>query len=150
MSVAVKRAGLADLDVAAALFDAYRGFYGQPSDRERARRWLEDRLFRDEAVVLLAEIERTAVGFTLLYPMWSSVSTGRVFVLNDLFVAATARRRGVAIALLEAARDHGRSHGALRLVLETARDNLAAQALYRRAGWHDDATQWFSLPLTAN
>ena len=49
--------------------------------------------------------------------------------------------------VLRAARDFGHEQGALRLVLETGRDNAIAQALYRKLGWIADTTQWFHLPL---
>ena len=32
--------------------------------------------------------------------------------------------------------------------LETSQDNAAARPLYRAAGWNEDATQWYSLPLS--
>ena len=143
MTVTYRRAGLADLDKAAPLFDAYRRFYGQPADLPRARRWLEERLSRGEAHVLLAERGREAVGFTLLYPSFSSVSTAPTLVLNDLYVAESARRDGVATGLLNAALETARELGALRVSLETARDNAPAQAVYRKAGWTADETQWF-------
>ena len=38
--------------------------------------------------------------------------------------------------------------GAAGISLETGRDNAAARALYRAAGWNEDATQWYSLPLS--
>ena len=143
MSIPCRRAGLADLDKVAPLFDAYRQFYGQPSDPARARRWLEARLARGEAQVVLAERDHRALGFALLYPTYSSLSTAATMVLNDLYVAEDARRDGVATALLEAALACAREGGALRVSLETARDNLAAQALYRKAGWSEDATLMF-------
>ena len=144
MTVSYRRAGLSDLDRVAPLFDAYRGFYGQPSDLPRARRWLEERLSRGEAHVILAERDgHVPVGFTLLYPSFSSVSTASTMVLNDLFVAESARRGGVATGLLNAALATARELGALRVSLETARDNAPAQAVYRKAGWTADETQWF-------
>jgi GNAT superfamily N-acetyltransferase len=149
MSVTVERAGSASVEAVAPLFDAYRVFYGKTSDLPTARRWLEQRLARDEAIVLLARVDAAPAGFTLLYPTWSSVSTDRVYVLNDLFVAESARRRGVALRLLQAASEEARAAGGIRISLETARDNLTAQALYRHAGWSADQTQWFHLPLTS-
>jgi len=143
----IRRADLADLPALAPLFDAYRRFYGQPGDVERAKDFLRERLARDESMVLLAERHGVAVGFTQLYPMFSSVRTARVWVLNDLFVVAEARRGGVARALLDAAADFARAEGARGLMLETARDNTAARALYRAAGWHEDDSQWYSLGL---
>lgn len=147
MSITVRNATLGDLDRIAPLFDAYRRFYAQPADLARARQWLQQRLSAQEAFVLLAEDEGEPAGFVLLYPGWSSVSTGPTLLLNDLFVAPNARRLGVASRLLRAAADLGRARGALRLVLETADDNHAAQALYRREGWTADASRWFHLTL---
>jgi GNAT superfamily N-acetyltransferase len=75
------------------------------------------------------------------------VRTARLWVLNDLFVAAGARRQGVARALLDAATRFARDDGAAGLMLETSRDNQPARALYAEAGWNEDASQWYSLPL---
>lgn len=147
MSGAVRRANTTDLDAIAPLFDAYRQFYGQASDAQRARDWVSGRMQRQEAVVLLAEIDGLAHGFTLLYPMFSSVRMARLWILNDLFVAPEARRNGLARALLDAAADFARSDGAAALMLETGRDNAPARALYRAAGWREDESQWYSLPL---
>ncbi|KFN43326.1 GNAT family N-acetyltransferase [Arenimonas oryziterrae] len=147
MSLIVRRMTADDVAQVAPLFDGYRRFYGQASDLALAERFLRERLERAESIVLFAEREGAALGFTQLYPIFSSVGADRVWLLNDLYVAAEARRLGVGEALLTAARDVGRETGALRLVLETTRDNLIAQALYRKLGWIADATQWFHLPL---
>ena len=94
-SITIRQAVLADLDAVVTLFDGYRQFYGQPSDGVAARAFLQARFEHGQSVVLLAESQGQAVGFTQLYPSFSSVSMARVFVLNDLFVAPTARRLGV-------------------------------------------------------
>lgn len=148
MNLRTKRAAMEDLDAVVPLFDAYRGFYGQPSDPARARDWLQARMQASESVVLLAEAEGKALGFVQLYPMFSSVGTARTWILNDLYVDAAARRGGVARALLDAAADFAREDGARSIVLETTRDNGPARALYRDAGWNEDETQWYSLRLT--
>ena len=147
MDTTTRRAGPQDLDALAVLFDAYRGFYGQPSDVTRARDWLRTRMRVGESVVLVAERGGTIVGFTQLYPMFSSVRTARSWILNDLYVAEAARRAGVARALLDAAVEFARADGAAGIALETMRDNAAARALYRAAGWHEDDTQWYSRAL---
>lgn len=149
MTVSISRAGPADLDALAALFDAYRQFYGQPADLARAREWLRSRLRLGESVALLARRDGQPAGFVQLYPMFSSVRTARIWILNDLFVDPAARRHGVARALLEAAAGFARSDGAAGIALETAQDNAAARALYRAAGWREDATQWYSLDFAA-
>lgn len=141
----IHRATPADLAALAPLFDAYRRFYGQPGDVARAEAFLRERLQRGESVVLLAGRDGATVGFAQLYPMFSSVRTARVWILNDLFVAEQARRGGVARALLAAAASFAKDDGARGIMLETSRDNAPARALYRAAGWQEDASQWYSL-----
>src|SRR5882724_6759242 len=129
--VDVRRATLADLDVLVPLFDQYRQFYRQPGDPERAHRFLRERLERSQSVILLA-FDNTAIGFTQLYPSFSSGAMAPIFILNDLFVAPEARRRGVGSTLLHAAAQHGRDTGAIRLVLSTELTNTTAQSVYER------------------
>jgi len=148
--VIASRATLDDLDALATLFDGYRVFYKQPSDLGLARAFIEERLRRDESVVFIAYDggNREALGFTQLYPMFSSVSARRIWVLNDLFVVPAARKRGVARALMDCARDFAREAGALRLILETAEDNHAAQALYESLGYvRESDERHYSLEL---
>lgn len=138
MDTTIRRASAADLDALVPLFDAYRVFYAQPSDPVRARDFLAARFSNGESVVLVAERGASAVGFTQLYPIFSSVRTARTWLLNDLFVAATARRQGVGAALLKAAAEHAHALGAASLSLSTALDNAPAQALYESLGWQRD------------
>jgi ribosomal protein S18 acetylase RimI-like enzyme len=145
MDTTIRRATAADIDALAPLFDGYRSFYGQAPDAARARDFLAQRIGGGESVVLVAERDGSAIGFTQLYPVFSSVRTARTWLLNDLFVDATARRGGVARKLLDAAATFARDDGAAGLMLETTRDNAPARALYRAAGWHEDDTQWYSL-----
>jgi ribosomal protein S18 acetylase RimI-like enzyme len=152
MPVAVRRAGLADLPDLVPLFSAYRAFYAQGQDPETARRFLHERLSRDESTIFLAHLDgvmdTAPAGFVQLYPMFSSVRAAKVFVLNDLYVSEHARRRGVALALLSAAAEYGQREGAIRLELETTAENQGAQTLYRSQGWQPyDETLRFRLPL---
>ncbi|RCS31089.1 GNAT family N-acetyltransferase [Rhodanobacter denitrificans] len=139
MSFRIRQATLLDLDTLAPLFDGYRQFYGQPTDLSRARDFLAERFHHHESLVLLALDEHGAgLGFTQLYPLFSSVRTVRTWLLNDLFVAAPARRQGVAAALLKAAAENAHALGAASLSLSTALDNAPAQALYESLGWQRD------------
>jgi len=145
--VTVRRAGRADLAALVPLFDAYRQFYEQPSDEAASERFLSERLLRDESIVFLAEEGGVAVGFLQLYPLFSSISLGRVYLLNDLFVPPAARRKGVGALLLEAARAWGQEEGAHYLELSTAVDN-PAQQLYEARGWVQDREfLYYELPL---
>ncbi len=136
------RASAEHLDLLVPLFDAYRQFYRLPSDVARARAYLAERLARSESVVFLAvgrsEAERAGLGFTQLYPSFSSLAMKRVWILYDLYVAPHARKQGVAKALMEQARRLAVETGADSLVLETAIDNHIAQRLYEQLGWQRD------------
>lgn len=141
MRFQVSQATVRDLDVLVPLFDGYRQFYRQASDSARARAFLAERLTQQQSLIVLAhDLHGAGLGFTQLYPMFSSVRTVRTYVLNDLFVAPEARRHGVAKALLTAAAEHARALGAASLSLQTALDNAPAQALYESLGWQRDHT----------
>jgi GNAT superfamily N-acetyltransferase len=134
----VTRAGVEDADRVATLFDAYRQFYKQPSDIAAAAKFLSERLSRSESVVFLAWLGDKPVGFTQLYPCFSSTALKRMWILNDLFVAPEARRKAVAAALMERARQWAAETNAGNMWLETAVDNLPAQTLYEKLGWEKD------------
>lgn len=146
----IRQASGADLPAVAELFDAYRQFYGQPSDYRLAEAFLRDGFANNESVVYLAIETKSeeGLGFVQLYPSFSSVAAQRIWILNDLFVAPTARQIGVGRRLLDAARDHGKATGARRLVLSTAVTNRQARALYESYGYKlDDEFLVYKLEL---
>jgi len=137
-TITVRQAVLSDLEALAPLFDGYRQFYGRASDLPAATEFLSARFNHNESVLFIAHEGNKPVGFTQLYPSFSSVSLARIFVFNDLFVYENARRKGVASKLMSAAVDYASSLGAVRISLSTATTNEAAQRLYQAAGWQRD------------
>lgn len=137
-NLSTRQAVVADLDLLAPLFDQYRSFQGQPSDVPAARRFLAQRFDHGESVLYLAFDGEVPVGFAQLFPSFSSVALARVFILNDLFVAESARRLGVASRLLAAVEAHAWTFGACRVTLNVAIANERGQALYDAAGWQRD------------
>jgi ribosomal protein S18 acetylase RimI-like enzyme len=137
--IEIIEATLEHLDLIAPLFDAYRQFYKQPADLLGAQAFIRERMELNESIIFLAIDGTDPQGFTQLYPSFSSESMQRLWILNDLFVAPSARRFGVAKALMERARQLAVETGAKGLVLETAVTNLPAQALYESLGWRRDA-----------
>ena len=132
------RAELDDLDALVPLFEGYREFYGQRSDPDGARAFLAERFKRGESVIFLAVVDGAIVGFTQLYPLFSSVSMKRLWLLNDLFVSADARKSGAGRALLERAERWAAETGAKGLTLSTQITNASAQRLYEACGWTRD------------
>lgn len=135
----IRQATVSDIDSLAPLFDGYRRFYRQASEPDRIRRFLLDRLEHNQSVIFVAETDKGAIGFTQLYPSFSSGALARIYILNDLFVDPGVRRAGAGAALLQAAADYARRVGALRLTLSTELTNKTAQSLYEKLGWKRDA-----------
>ncbi len=119
------------------LVEGYRAFYKQPQS-ERTLEFLEQRISQGEAIAFIARVDGAAVGFTLLYPTFSTVSLSEIWLLNDLFVVDTARGQGIANALMDTAESQAKSAGATRVFLRTAHDNTPAQSLYEGRGWKQD------------
>ena len=148
--VRIRPAGPADVGTVAPLFDGYRQFYHLPPDLALCRRYLLDRLTRGEATIFLAEDVATgvALGFTQLYPTFSSLLAAPIFVLYDLYVAEAARGRGAGRLLMQRARAHALETGAKMITLSTAHTNTKAQALYESLGYRlDSAYRVYELML---
>jgi ribosomal protein S18 acetylase RimI-like enzyme len=132
-------ATLADLDVIAPLFDAYRQFYDQEPDLTLAKSFIHARLQNNESVILLASYEtQEVIGFCQLYPTFCSVEAKPIYSLYDLFVSPEARRSGAGKVLLQAAEKLAVASGKTRMDLTTARTNMPAQAAYESLGWVRD------------
>ena len=147
-TVTVRLAERSDLDQLADLFDHYRQFYECPPDLSAAKNWIAENLERGRSTIFTADDGYQLIGFTQLYPALCSVDLVDYFVLYDLFVAPSARRQGIARALMNTASEWAKAQGAARLDLETARDNYPGQALYRDLGYElDEVFLKFSLDL---
>jgi GNAT superfamily N-acetyltransferase len=123
------------LEEVATLFDQYRVFYNQPSDLEAARAFMQERFQNNDSTVFIACDDGQMVGFTQLFPSFSSVSMKRVWILNDLFVQESHRKKGAAKLLMSATENFARETGAVRIVLSTQVSNVAAQSLYESLGY---------------
>jgi ribosomal protein S18 acetylase RimI-like enzyme len=136
------------LEEVSQLFDRYRMFYQQPTDLDAARKFITARLENDDSTIFVAINGDRAIGFTQLYPSFSSVSMQPILILNDLFVEDSDRRRGVAKLLMNAAANFARENSVIRLSLSTQISNIAAQSLYRSLGYIQDETfQHYSLSI---
>jgi ribosomal protein S18 acetylase RimI-like enzyme len=129
--VKIIQAKINNLDSVTELFDLYRQFYKQESDVDAARSFIKQRLELNDSTILLAlSAENLPIGFTQLYPAFSSVAMKPMLYLNDLFVHTTERKSGIGKALLDAAYDFAIESGVGNLKLATAVDNFAAKSLY--------------------
>jgi ribosomal protein S18 acetylase RimI-like enzyme len=123
------------LEQVSKLFDQYRTFYKQASDLEAARAFMRERFQKHDSTILVACEHDLIVGFTQLYPSFSSVSMKRTWILNDLFVEEAFRKKGIARLLMSAAENFARETASARIVLSTQISNIAAQSLYASLGY---------------
>lgn len=132
------QARLEHLEELSKLFDHYRVFYRASSDLEAARKFLQERFHKKESIIFVASNNNSIVGFTQLYPTFSSISMKRVWILNDLFVEQSHRHQGVAKSLISQAGSFARKTGAVRIILATQVSNTIAQSLYESLGYVKD------------
>lgn len=139
-----------DLDDLLPLMRAYCDFY-EVAPGDGALLAMSRALIADptcEGVQLIArDATGSAVAFATVFWSWSTLSAARVAVMNDLFVAEGARGTGTAEALIAACEDAARAHGAAKLVWQTAKDNLRAQAVYDRVGGRRSEWLDYDLPV---
>ncbi|HSC52533.1 MAG TPA: GNAT family N-acetyltransferase [Phnomibacter sp.] len=123
------------------LFDQYRVFYKQPSDLQRAKNYIQERLDNKESVIFVAlsADNQTPMGFTQLYPNYSSVRTIKNWTLNDLYVHPDFRKQGVGENLIQTALAFAKQNEARFVELCTATDNYTAQSLYEQIGFNKQA-----------
>ena len=118
------------------LMRAYCDFYGvKPTDAAlvaMSRALIADPI--REGMQLLATDHGVDVGFATLFWSWETGIAGRIGVMNDLYVDASSRQRGVGSALIAACARRCRDRGVLHMTWQTAPDNLRAQAVYNRIG----------------
>jgi ribosomal protein S18 acetylase RimI-like enzyme len=124
-------------------FDRLR-FMAPRGNTEAGYAWfLGTQLQRDDAVVFVAERAGQVVGYVYagIEPQsWKELRDEAGFI-HDVYVDASARRCGVATALLEAAAAWLADRGMPRIVLWTAAPNESARRLFARLGFRHTMTE---------
>lgn len=135
----IKRISSREAGLVVDLFDKYRMFYNQPSDITLAQNFIQHRLDNNESIIFVALVKRDGieipVGFTQLYPVYSSVGAIKNWILNDLYVDAGFRKQGIGETLIKSAMEFAKKEGAKYIELSTATDNYTAQGLYIAIGF---------------
>jgi ribosomal protein S18 acetylase RimI-like enzyme len=141
------QATIDDLEGVSQLFNGYRMFYEQTSDLEGAKEYIKERLENEDSVIFVVKSNQTYLGFTQLYPTFSSVSMKKAWILNDLFITKDARKQGIGEMLLQMAKDFAIKTNAKSIMLSTAVENSSAQRLYEKNGYERDS-QFYTYELS--
>jgi len=133
----IEAASTANLAELSRLYVAYRIFYGEAPEEQRATDFIRDRVTQSSGRYFLARSDDSsrAIGFMHLMPSTNTLAMRPIWFLEDLYVEVASRGQGVATALLSYAENFARSTGAERLTLATAHDNLVAQSIYKKLGY---------------
>ncbi|MBF2708945.1 GNAT family N-acetyltransferase [Flavobacterium soyangense] len=137
----IRKATLQDLDQLTTLFDQYLIFYKNPSNIEKHKSFLKERMENNEAIVFMAfddTIKEKAIGFTLIYPTFSSILLSKILILNDLYVDSTIRNNGTGEKLILNTVELAKELGVKLVRLRTAKNNVVAQGLYHKMGFVRD------------
>jgi len=134
----IRLATLHDLESLTLIFEKYRDFYKKMADYETAKSFLEERISRNESVIYIAEANQKIVGFTQLYPLFSSTRMKKLWLLNDLYVEEEYRQKGISVALIDRAKELCRETGACQLSLETSKTNMVGNNLYPKTDFQLD------------
>ncbi|RMZ59422.1 GNAT family N-acetyltransferase [Chryseobacterium nematophagum] len=131
----IRKATLQDLPQLAELFDQYRIFYHKESDISAARNFLQQRIENKDSEIFVAEAEGVLVGFTQLYPIFSSTRMKRYWLLNDLYINDHYRGKGYSKDLIEKTKEMCKSTHACGILLETGKKNDIGNTLYPSCGF---------------
>ena len=132
------------IDQLVELFDAYRVWYRKTSDKSNARTFLLERMQSKESVIYVAEDDNgNLVGFTQLYPIFSSTRMKRMWLLNDLFVHPENRGLGISKMLINQAKDLAKSNIACGILLETEKSNDIGNQLYPKMDFELESNNFY-------
>lgn len=137
----IRKATIQDLDQLTILFDKYLVFYKRPSNIPNQKAFLKERIENNEAIIYIAFDEETknkAIGFTLIYPTFSSLLLSKILILNDLYVDPSIRKNGIGEKLIHQTIELAKELGVNLIRLRTAKNNVIAQSLYLKTGFIRD------------
>ena len=151
-NITIRQAGKNDIDALSEIIERYRGFQGGvQQDIQEIKAFLLERIEKDESVILIAvnETKHFIVGFVQLYPVFSTVSLQRQWLLNDFYVDEAKRNSGLGSALMEAVKRHfhGKAKG---FILVAEKTNAGAKRFYIKHGWKTDHFDFFWYYFDAN
>lgn len=145
--IEIRKADINDIEQLSVLFNLYRLFYRQESDVKACSDFLNERLSQHQSVIIIAIKDSEIVGFIQFYPLFSSVSLQKTWLLNDVYVRETQRKHGIGRMLLDEAKLFGKESGAGWLLLQTANDNYIAQIVYEKNGWERMEDMFYQLHI---
>jgi GNAT superfamily N-acetyltransferase len=135
--VLIRPASVSDID---AVIAGYEWLFAAPGsmprswDPAQAARRVRAAIESGDAELFVAEEADAVVGICSVYDDIDSVRFGRRAWVEDLAVDPEHRSRGIGKALLDAAKEWAREHGATHLELDSGEARRDAHRFYEREG----------------
>ena len=144
-SITIRQATENDVDALVEIVKKYREFQGITVQEFRdVKEFISERISKSESTILIAisEASGSIVGFVQLYPVFSTVSLQKQWLLNDFYVSEEERNSGIGSALMEAVKEyfHGVAKG---FILVTHKTNTGAKRFYDKHGWKTDVFDFY-------
>jgi ribosomal protein S18 acetylase RimI-like enzyme len=121
--------------VARLMYDFSTEYQEEIDEPEVLEQRYREQLSGDEVTVFLAGSEPDGNGFAQLRYRSQIYSDAPAANLEELYVRPPLRGRGLGRALLEAAIEEARAHGADHIDVGTSEDDTAARGLYEKLGF---------------
>lgn len=133
--LSIRQATIHDLPKLVPIFDSYREYFGQRKNPKEAEKFLFEKFEHLESIIFLAEQNSGILGFAQLYPVFSSLTLERVWLLNDFFVAEEYRYRGVGKELFIHIKEFTLLTNAKGIELTVEHSNSSAWKFWERQGF---------------
>ena len=134
----IRQAAIQDLSKLVPIFDDYRVYFKQTKNPVMVEQFLFEKFEHLESVIFIAQLQDEVVGFAQLYPVFSSLTLQRVWILNDFFIAEEFRGSGVGTQLFAKVKEFTLLTRSKGIELSVEHTNKKAWAFWEKQGFKLD------------
>lgn len=145
----IRQATIHDLPKIVPIFHSYREYFKQQRDPIKVESFLFEKFEHLESVILIAEQQSEVIGFAQLYPIFSSLTLQRVWLLNDFYIAEEFRNCGVGKQLFAKVKEFAMLTKSKGIELSVEHTNKKAWEFWERQGFNiDEEFRYYFYKLT--
>ena len=133
-----RQATIQDLPKIVPIFDSYREYFGQQKDPVMMEQFLFDKFEHFESFIFIAQLQGEVVGFAQLYPVFSSLTLQRVWLLKDFFIEEEFRGGGVGTLLFATVKEFTLLTKSKGIELSVEHTNKKAWNFWEKKGFKMD------------
>jgi glycosidase/GNAT superfamily N-acetyltransferase len=139
----IQSASANDIHTITHLFVDYARSFGETNPIfDNISAFLQDKINNAGYTLYFAEKDGTPVAFAGLYPIYSSVTLKKQWLLNDFYVSQNCRGQGIGTALMNEIKASLKAE-AQGIILVTSDKNAEAKAFYEANGFSSDGNLFY-------